>query len=91
MLADGNILFFQLLMRVNGRDMVALNDWDSAGQNRRVAIVSQAVVQSLDVGDVVHVQLHRGRLKGHGGPVYTSFLGMRLGEKKKEKAAVNDI
>ena len=68
--------------------MVALNDWDAAGNNRRVAVVSQAVVQALDEGDVVHVQLHRGKLKGHGGPVYTSFVGMRLGD---QSIAANDI
>lgn len=70
----------QIWMKVNGQDVIALNDWDQGSGNRRVSVISQAVIQKLSVGDVVYVQLHRGKLKGHGsGPVYTSFLGTKVG------------
>ena len=77
----------QAIMKVDGTDVAGINDWAAAVKNKRVTGISTSVMQFLKAGDQVWVQLHRGKLKGHGAgsQVYTSFLGHLVGTQKNNE------
>ena len=66
-------------IRVNGEEIAHLYDRDVAGENARFAMMGQALLRTLNRGDRVSVNLHRGALRG-GSPTatYTSFLGLKI-------------
>ena len=62
---------------VNDRVIAHLHDRNHGSSNKRFAMVSQSVMQRLNVDDQVAVRLHKGALAG-GTPSFTSFLGFLM-------------
>ena len=76
---------------VNDKVVLSIYDHDVGGSNRRYAMVSQSMIQTLERGDEVFVTLHSGSLKGGGRTTFTSFVGIMVGEKASVIAAPGDV